>query len=156
MRVDRDELLARIDLAALADELLGGHKGHGLAARWPSPDPAHSQTGRTPPMSIFRDRRGIQRWHCFATGLGGTAIDLVGVTRSWTVKEAIEWLADRAHLQPDRHPPAPLRRSPQASVDIRGPSVGDDRLYRGVRPAAVGTDRRPDPGLADRGAGPGS
>ena len=36
MRYDRDELLARTDLAALADELLGFHVGNGRNARWPS------------------------------------------------------------------------------------------------------------------------
>jgi len=118
VRYDRDELLARTDLAALADELLGWHAGHGHNARWPSPVPGHPQTGRTPPMSIFKDRRGIERWTCFATGANGTAIDLVTTVTGRTVGDAIAWLADRARL--DRQPPdralTPRRRTPTAPV----------------------------------------
>lgn len=101
MRYDRDELLARTDLAALADELLGGHRGAGRSGRWPSPVPDHPQTGRTPPMSIFTDRSGVQRWTCFATGASGTAIDLVTTATGRNVADAIEWLAVRSHLAPD-------------------------------------------------------
>jgi hypothetical protein len=103
VRYDRDELLARTDLAALADELLGFHVGNGRNARWPSPVPNHPQTGRTPPMSMFVDYRGIERWTCFATGANGTAIDLVMVATGRSVGDAIAWLADRARL--DRSPP---------------------------------------------------
>jgi hypothetical protein len=113
MRVDRDELLRRVDLPALADELLGGHKGHGLAARWPSPDPTHPQT----------DHRGTPRWHCFATGHGGTAIDLLCVARGWSPKEAIDWLAHRTDLPPSRLEPGPSRASPPPPVDNREPSA---------------------------------
>lgn len=45
--VDRDEVLARIDLEALADELLGPHKGKGRSKSWPCPAVGHgAQTGR--------------------------------------------------------------------------------------------------------------
>lgn len=107
MRYDRDEVLARTDLAALADELLGCHVGNGRSARWPSPVPNHPQTGRTPPMSIFVDHRGIERWTCFATGANGTAIDLVMTATGRSVGDAIAWLAERARL--DR---APVDRAP--------------------------------------------
>lgn len=123
MRYDRDELLARTDLAALADELLGWHAGHGRNARWPSPVPSHPQTGRTPPMSIFTDHRGIQRWTCFATGASGTAIDLVTTATGRTIADAISWLADRARL--DLTPPeraAILPTPPLRPVQPREPS----------------------------------
>ena len=115
MHYDRDELLARTDLAALADELLGWHKGNGCGARWPSPVPGHDQTGRTPPMSIFVDHRGTQRWTCFATGARGTAIDLVAVARTCSVADAIDALARRAGLDPTPTPtavPAPRAAPP--------------------------------------------
>lgn len=124
MRYDRDNLLARTDLAALADDLLGWHLGHGRNARWPSPVPDHPQTGRTPPMSIFTDRRGVERWTCFATGTGGTAIDLVTVATGRRVAEAMAWLADRVQLQPetrDRVPPRP-RPGPAPEPPVVPPS----------------------------------
>jgi len=102
LRYDRDELLARTDLAALADELLGGHVGHGRSAKWPSPVPDHPQTGKSPPMSIFRTRGGEEHWKCFATGESGSAIDLVMVTQRCDVRTAIEWLAGRAGVGPSR------------------------------------------------------
>lgn len=115
MRYDRDELLDRTDLAGLADELLGFHVGYGRNARWPSPVPNHPQTGRTPPMSIFVDHRGIERWTCFATGTNGTAIDLVMVATGRNVGDAIAWLAERARLdRPPTERPRPVRRQPPA------------------------------------------
>ena len=123
MRYDRDELLARTDLAALADELLGFHVGNGRNARWPSPVPNHPQTGRTPPMSIFVDHRGIERWTCFATGANGTAIDLVMVATGRSVGDAITWLAERARLdRPPTERPPPVRRAPPPPAPARDPS----------------------------------
>src|SRR5262245_4088199 len=119
-RRDLPALLATVDLEALADQLLGGHKGHGTGARWPSPVPDHPQTGKTPPMSIFVDRAGTQRWTCWATGCSGTAIDLVATALGLTVAGAIDWLADR-HGRHDR-PTAPPRRRPPPPVRV-GPSA---------------------------------
>jgi len=125
VRYDRDELLARTDLGDLADELLGAHTGHGRNARWPSPVPDHPQTGRTPPMSIFTDHRGVQRWTCFATGANGTAIDLVMTATGCSVADAITRLAERARLDrppeqrrpiPRRDPPPPPRQEPSAAM----------------------------------------
>jgi DNA primase len=125
VRYDRDELLARTDLTVLADELLGFHVGNGRNARWPSPVPNHPQTGRTPPMSIFVDHRGIERWTCFATGANGTAIDLVMVATGRSVGDAIGWLAERARLdRPPPERPPPVRRDPPSSPPpARGPST---------------------------------
>jgi len=108
MSRDLAALLASVDLEALADELLGGHRGTGRSAVWPSPVPGHPQTGKSPPMSIFTDRRGVQRWTCWATGTSGTAIDLVAVARGLDVADAIRWLEQR-HGRFD--PPAPPRRA---------------------------------------------
>lgn len=122
MLYDRDELLARTDLAALADELLGDHHGHGRSARWPSPVPGHPQTGRTPPMSVFTDRHGTQRWTCFATGANGTAIDLVTTATGRTVADAIHWLAQRAHLTPGVPGPVHRESQPPPCAAAVGPS----------------------------------
>lgn len=119
MAHDREAILDRTDLGALADELLGPRRGRGPSATWPCPDPGHgTQTGRTPPVSVFNGRGDIARWHCHACGAGGTAIDLVMVTRGLPVRDAIGWLADRAGVvgtaqsvgrsarRPALHPPS--------------------------------------------------
>ena len=94
-RYDIDDLLARVDLRQLADELLGGHRSDGHAARWPSPTPGHPQTGRTPPMTIRVGADGRERFHCWSTGAKGTAIDLIGLVYGLPTADAITWLAER-------------------------------------------------------------
>lgn len=110
---DLDAILDRIDLESLADQLCGPRRGHGSGARWPSPVADHPQTGRTPPMSIFTDRRGRQRWTCWSTGTSGTAIDLVATARRIDVADSIQWLAERVGTAieepPPRRPPSPPR-----------------------------------------------
>lgn len=111
---DIDAILDRIDLEALADELCGPRRGRGSGARWPSPVRDHPQTGRTPPMSIFTDRRGRQRFTCWSTGTSGTAIDLVCVNRRMDISVSIQWLADRAGqvaepIKRERRPVTPKR-----------------------------------------------
>ncbi len=115
-QVDRDELLARTDLAALADELLGAHRGAGAQARWPCPS-HQPQTGRTPPVSIFTGHRGEQRWHCHACGTGGTAIDLLIAARGLNVRDAFAALTDHTRSRPRIMPSAPATPRPAASVD---------------------------------------
>ena len=137
---DLDDILNRIDLEALADQLCGPHRGHGSGARWPSPVPDHPQTGKTPPMSIFTDRRGRQRWTCWATGTSGTAIDLVTVSRRMSVADAIHWLADRAGSEPTRPIPKPRPQAPKRT----GPS---DALREYVR-ACVEQLRKPSGAVA--------
>lgn len=119
--LDRDQILASTDLGALADELLGPHKGTSRSASWACPSPEHAQTGRTPPVSVYRSRTGEERWHCHGCGIGGSAIDLVMATRGVSVRHALEQLAARAggtaRLDADgpvlrpalRRPPAPER-----------------------------------------------
>jgi len=114
---DREALLAATDLAALADDLIGGHVGSDRSPMWTCPNPNHAQTGRTPPLSIFRGHQGDQRWRCHGCGDGGSAIDLVLACKGGTVRDALEFLADRAghhdqgaDWQPSRRLPA--TRSP--------------------------------------------
>jgi len=95
----RDDILARTDLPALADELLGPRRGHGAHATWPCPS-HEPQTGRTPPVSVFATRGGEQRWHCHACGAGGTAIDLLIATTGTHVRGALEALAQRTTTRP--------------------------------------------------------
>ncbi|MCC5953919.1 MAG: toprim domain-containing protein [Acidimicrobiia bacterium] len=92
---DREALLAAVDLAALADDLLGGHVGSQRSPMWHCPNPQHAQTGRTPPLSIFHSHQGEQRWRCHGCGDGGTAIDLVVACKGGSVRDALGYLAGR-------------------------------------------------------------
>ncbi len=110
MAYNRDEVLARTELAALADELLGPHRGRGSSSAWPCPDPGHgSQTGRTPPVTVFRAQTGDERWRCHACGAGGTAVDLVMTTQGVGFRQAIEQLGGRAGAVERDGPPSELR-----------------------------------------------
>lgn len=110
MAYDRDRIVHSVDLAVLADELLGPHKGT-RTPTWPCPDEQHAQTGRTPPVTVFTTRRGEQRWTCHGCGSSGTAIDLVMATQHVDVKEALGWLAARSGVpEPETWKPAPVRR----------------------------------------------
>jgi len=67
---DRREVLARVELADLCDELLGPRPG-GRSTTWPCPDPQHgSQTGKSPPLSVFCTRHGEHPWHRDRSGHG--------------------------------------------------------------------------------------
>lgn len=107
---DRDRILQAVDLTALADELLGQHSGTGRSQTWPCPSPTHAQTGRTPPVSVFRSHQGDERWHCHGCGEGGTASDLVIATRSVDVRAALEFLAGRVGVRD--HPDPSAARGP--------------------------------------------
>ena len=114
---DREAVLAATDLPALADELIGAHAGTQSSPMWQCPNPQHAQTGRTPPLSIFRGHQGDQRWRCHGCGEGGSAIDLVIASRGGTVRDALEFLAGRVGYhdhepgwQPSRSPAAVVRR----------------------------------------------
>ena len=117
MSFDRELILERVDLAALADEVLGPRSGRGRSVSWSCPDPGHGpQTGRTPPVTIFLARNGTPRWHCHACGAGGTAIDLVAATQGVGVRDALGMLAARAGVGESSAPrlrrPRPRRPQP--------------------------------------------
>lgn len=125
-RYDRDELLARIDLRALADDLLGNRQGSERSPMWPCPVPTHGQTGRTPPLSVFVTRWGEQRWRCHGCGASGSAIDLVIHSHGLDVRTAIEWLAHRTALQPQQSIRPPRRSRNPALRVTREPDPGID------------------------------
>lgn len=112
MTYDRDELLRRVALDELCDDLLGPRKGRGRSGSWSCPSSDHGpQTGRTPPLTTFTSRSNEQRWRCHACGAGGTALDLAMVSQQLDFKDAIEFLARRAGLgATDWSSAPPLRR----------------------------------------------
>ncbi len=110
MSYDRDELLRRIPLDELCDELLGPRKGRGRCASWSCPSPTHGpQTGRTPPLTVFTSHVGEQRWRCHACGAGGTALDLVMISNHLGFPDALDALVQRCGLRPSDRPSAALR-----------------------------------------------
>lgn len=117
---DRSAIVTGTDLRGLADELLGTRSGGQRNPTWRCPNPNHAQTGRTPPVSVFNSHRGEQRWRCHGCGMGGTAIDLVVVTRSTNVLGALTYLSDRQRngtptstgSEWQQDPPSPARPDP--------------------------------------------
>ena len=98
--VDRDDLLRRTDLAALLDELSPSPPTRlGQNARWRCIDPGHDD--QHPSISMFTDRRGVQRWRCWSGGHGGTAIDAILIAHGGTVAEAMAELERRAGIPRD-------------------------------------------------------
>lgn len=158
MGYDRNEVLGRTDLAELADQLVGPHKGRGAGATWPCPDPGHgNQTGKTPPVSIFRTGYGDERWRCHSCGAGGTAIDLVMTTQGVRFLEAIELLARRAGVAEVDRPMAALRTAriqrPEPAPPSR-PSAEVERFVAAAEAQLWSEQGRPmRRWLAERGLG---
>jgi hypothetical protein len=85
--LDRDELLARTDLADLATQICGPAKGRGRSARWHCPNPEHPD--EHPSMGIYLNGHGLQRWKCHSCGEGGTAVDMLMISTSMSAGEAL-------------------------------------------------------------------
>ncbi len=106
-RIDRDDLLARVDLVSVLDAVSPGG-GHGDRRQWRCPSPGHDDS--RPSVKVSTDSSGVQRWRCWSGGENGTAIDAVMAAKSMTVGDAIRWLNDNyAHLEV-----LPRRRAPEA------------------------------------------
>ena len=102
-RVDRDDLLARVDLERLLDALCGEPTER---RRWHCPDRDHPDAHPSVTVTVSGD--GVQRWRCWSGGHQGTAIDAVVAAQRVSVGAAMRWLADHyASLPPLPHPPPP-------------------------------------------------
>ena len=109
------DVLDRTDLAALLDELTQPAGRLGPGRRWHCPLPDHDDHHAS--VTMFRDRHGHERWRCWSGDHRGDAIDLVTITHGATRADAIDWLATRAGMIPDRPlPPVPPKRTPPAAV----------------------------------------
>lgn len=97
-RYDREELLGRIDLRALLDELSGPAVTQGRTARWRCPAADHDDVH--PSVTVTKDRRGVERWRCWSGGHAGTAIDAIQVACRVGQREAIDELARRGGVRP--------------------------------------------------------
>jgi hypothetical protein len=126
MGYDRNDVLGRIELAGLCDEILGPRRGRGHSASWPCPDTGHGpQTGQTPPVTVFQTRDGTERWRCHACGSGGTAIDLVMRADGVGFRDALARLGQRAGApEAERARVVPLHRPrPPQPVLVATPEV---------------------------------
>lgn len=123
-RYERDEVLTRTDLTALADELCGESRGRGAGAKWHCPNPDHPDAH--PSMTVFMGQRGFHRWKCHSCGDGGTAIDLWMTVRRCDVRQAIEDLGDRACAPRATEPwsPSPKRADRASPVVTAAPTSG--------------------------------
>jgi DNA primase len=105
--IDRDELLARVDLAAVLESLSGPRTTSG---RWHCPDVDHAD--EHPSVTVRVAESGKQTWRCWSGGHRGTAIDAVMANRRVGVGDAIVWLAvNYGHLPVVERPARPPRRS---------------------------------------------
>jgi hypothetical protein len=101
VRLDRDAIVAAVDLPLLADALLGPRQGSAKSPVWTCPLPDHDEAAPTPPyIATFTSRRGEQRWQCASCGADGTAIDLVMRAQGLGLREALEFLARRSQVAP--------------------------------------------------------
>jgi hypothetical protein len=94
--VDRDAIVAAVDLPTLADALLRARRGSPESPVWICPAPGHDPGSPFPAdMSIFSTRRGGQRWACQNCGADGSAVDLVMTSQRLGFRDALEFLARR-------------------------------------------------------------
>jgi len=113
-----DDVLARTDLAGLLDELSQPSGRLGPNRRWHCPVTGHEDHRAS--VSMYRDHHGHERWRCWSGDHRGDAIDLVTTTSNRDRTEAIDWLATRAGMIPDRPlppiqpKPTPTRAQPAA------------------------------------------
>ena len=136
--LNAQEVLARTDLAELLTSLSGPPVGTGRAAKWSCFSPDHQDDH--PSVTMFVDRKGIERWRCWSDGQAGTAIDAVMIGHNLDVSGALRWLAERSG-----HLPEPPARRPQAA---RRPSGRCHRQFTPGRTTAstgCGVPRAPGP-----------
>ena len=107
-------MLDRTDLARLLDELARpSTRLGGAGRRWHCPMPEHEDHRAS--VSMYRNHRSHERWRCWSGDHRGDAIDLVMLTTGRTRTDAIDWLANRAGMIPDRPlPPVRPKTTPPA------------------------------------------
>lgn len=113
-----EDVLARTDLSALLDELAEPATHQVRGRRWHCPLPDHDD--RHPSVTMHTDHRGHERWRCWSGDdtHRGDAIDLVTATQRMDRADAIDWLARRAGMIPDRPLPPPRRKARPAASRI--------------------------------------
>ena len=148
-RSEISDIVARIDLATLLDELATPAASHSARGRrWHCPITGHDD--EHPSVTMYTDSHGHQRWRCWsgAEDHRGDAVDLVVAVHNLSPGDAIDWLADRIGPTPTAAPPRPSRTSAR---QLTGRARPGGRLLRAaLRPAAVDRQRGADTPLAVR------
>ena len=111
-----DDVLARTRLDELLDEITGPAERSGPGRRWHCPAPDHDDHRAS--VTMHTDRHGHERWRCWSGDHRGDAIDLVTSTRGGSRPDAVDWLAARAGMIPDRPLPAPVPKTRPARVVV--------------------------------------
>ena len=123
--IDRDDLLRRTDLAALLNELSPAPATRlGPNARWHCIDAHHDD--QHPSITMFVDRRGIERWRCWSGGHGGTAIDALLVARGGSIANVLAELDQRSGGTPAIAQAPPIRS--RSSAIAEGAAAPDSAL----------------------------
>jgi DNA primase catalytic core len=119
----KDESVEAVKAAAnIVDLVEAKTRLRKVGGRYTGLCPFHEE--RTPSFSVSPDRG---TYHCFGCGVGGDAISFVRETEGLDFVGAIEWLADRFHVQVEYDD-----ASPQADAQRRK----RDRLYALLEQAA--------------------
>jgi DNA primase len=124
IRWEIGDVLDRTDLATLLDELTQPAGRLGPGRRWHCPMPDHDDLHAS--VTMFRDRHGHERWRCWSADHRGDALDLVAIVSGGDRADALDWLATRAGMIPDRPlPPIPPKRTPpaRAPASVMSPLV---------------------------------
>ena len=137
-RYDRDDVLARVDLAALVGEVAGPGRREGT--RWRFRCPFHED--RTPSLDVA-EVDGVELWKCRAGCGGGSAIDFVMLDQRVEFVEALQRLGERYGGVPQSPSPA---RAPQRSRTPWRPAEDKARPVEGDEAEAALSGF-----LADRG-----
>ena len=107
-----DDVLARTDLATLLDEVTAPAIQTVRGRRWHCPVDGHDDQHAS--VTMHTDHRGHERWRCWSGDdtHRGDAIDLIMISQHTDRVEAIDWLATRAHMIPDRPLPPVVSKRP--------------------------------------------
>ena len=115
-----DDVLARTRLDEVLDQLAGAAERAGPGRRWHCPAADHDDHRAS--VTMHTDRHGHERWRCWSGDHRGDAIDLVVLRNGGTRLDAVDWLATRAGMIPDRPlPPIPHKPRPAPHGDDDGP-----------------------------------
>jgi DNA primase len=116
------DVLERTRLDEVLDELAGPAERSGPGRRWHCPAADHDDHRAS--VTMHTDRHGHERWRCWSGDHRGDAVDLVMLRVGGTRVEAVDWLASRAGMIPDRPlPPVPARPRPAPPATTMDPAV---------------------------------
>lgn len=115
-RYDVQEVKRRVDLVQLFSEAGLLHRRQGTVWTAACPDPAHEQTGASPPATVDDQQ---QLWRCHGCGAGGDAVTFWELRTGLGTGAAIQALAERSRLEPEPTAPPPTHKRADAHPRTR-------------------------------------